>query len=559
MTRRSRSLAALVTCVLVAAILVGMLPGSPASGQAAGRGAADRRVEQAACDIPHQFLLRTWRGWRPDRGPEIAMIPTYPNYVGSGLPHVGPWPYVQEVPILVYGPGHVPAVGDVGRPVTVAGLAPTVAELLQEPFQAIDGQPLHEALPPKAERSDRPKLVVTLVWDAAGNNVLKEHAGDYPFMESLKRDGVFYTNATVGSNPTSTAQIHTTIGTGAFPRNSGLIGHRLRIGEEITTPWSQGPAFINVPMFADLYDRAHDNEPVVGLMGTVSIHAGMLSHGAMWGGGDKDLLMLRQAVGGDTLGDETFEWNLPASLQAYYEFPEYANDVPGFEADVDEMDRADGKLDGKWRDNEIAPLLNGFDTPARPIYQERVLEELIEREGFGADEVPDLLYVNHKIIDYISHVWTMNSPEMADAVKAEDRALETFVSFLNEHVGEDEWVLMLTADHGSIPDPDRSGAFQISTTPIAAGINIAFDDDGDDDYIVELVQPVGVFIDEAELKQNGHTLAEVAAFVMDLTKGDVAAEGVHVPSGQADDPVFDAAFPMESMFDLPCLPEARRG
>jgi hypothetical protein len=46
---------------------------------------------------------------------------------------------------------------------------------------------------------------------------------------------------------------------------------------------------------------------------------------------------------------------------------------------------------------------------------------------------------------------------------------------------------------------------------------------------------------------------------MDLTKADAAAEGVHVPSGQADAPVFDAAFPMASMLDLPCLPEARRG
>ncbi|MEX2102284.1 MAG: alkaline phosphatase family protein, partial [Actinomycetota bacterium] len=509
--------------------------------------------------VPHQYLLRTWRGWRPDRGPEIAMIPIYPNYVGAGLPHVGPWPYVQEVPILWYGPGHVPPTGEVKRPVTVAGIAPTMAEMLDQPFQAIDGQPLREALGRKGERADPPKLVVTMIWDAAGNNVLKEHAGAYPYLESLKDAGVWYSNATVGSNPTSTAQIHTTIGTGAFPRNSGLVGHRLRIGEEITTPWSQGPAFINVPTFADIYDRANGNEPVVGLMGTVSIHAGLIGHGSMWGGGDKDIVMLRQAVDGDTIGEETFQWNLPGSLQAYFEFPEYANAVPGFEADVDEMDRADGKLDGNWRNNEIAPLLDGFDTPARPIYQERVLEELIEREGFGQDDVTDLLFVNHKIIDYISHVWTMNSPEMNDAVKAEDRALETLVTFLNEHVGKDEWVLALTSDHGSIPDPKISGAFQISTTPIAAGINIEFDTDGDENYIVELVQPVGIFIDEEELRQNGHTLAEVAEYVMDLTKADVAAEGVNVPAGQADDRVFEAAFPMESMTDVPCLPEARRG
>ena len=45
---------------------------------------------------------------------------------------------------------------------------------------------------------------------------------------------------------------------------------------------------------------------------------------------------------------------------------------------------------------------------------------MIRREGFGADDVPDLLYLNFKEIDYVSHVWSMNSPEMLDAVVAQD-------------------------------------------------------------------------------------------------------------------------------------------
>ncbi|MEX2274845.1 MAG: alkaline phosphatase family protein [Actinomycetota bacterium] len=553
MMRRAR-LIALLTALAATALAFAVAPAPIAVAQSA----TERQIEQVACDLPAQFVLRTWRGWRADRGPDIQMIAKEPNYVGSGLPHVGPWEYVQHVPMFWYGPGHIAPIGRVERPVTVAGIAPTMSELLDTPFTAIDGQPMREALGPKGERiADPPKLVLTLIWDAAGMNVLDVHENSWPFLRSLIPDGTWYDNATVGSSPTSTAQIHATIGTGAFPRNSGLVGHRLRIGPEITTPWQRGPAYIDVPTFADIYDREYGNEPKVGLMGTVSIHAGMLGHGAMWGGGDKDLLLLRQAVGGDTLTDESFQWNLPPLLQPYYTFPAYANDVPGFEEDVDEMDRADGKLDDKWRDNEIAPLLQGFDTPARPIYQEQVLEEIIAREGFGADDQTDLLFVNHKIIDYISHVWTLNSPEMNDAIKAEDRALETLVSYLDEKVGEGEWVLGLTADHGAIPDPKVSGAFQISTSPIAAGINIEFDSDGDDDYVVELVQPTGIFMDEAELRENGHTFADVAAYVMGLTKEQAKAEGTQVPAGEQDDAVFEAAFPSEMMDDLPCLPEAR--
>jgi hypothetical protein len=220
------------------------------------------------------------------------------------------------------------------------------------------------------------------------------------------------------------------------------------------------------------------------------------------------------------------------------------------------MDAADGKQDGKWRSNEIEPLLGGFDTPARVPYQTRVLEEIVEREGFGADETPDLLFVNYKMIDYVSHVWTVNSPEMRDVVEAQDRALEGFVTFLNDQVGAGEWALVLTADHGSVPDPQVSGAFQISATPISAGINATFDTNGDDRRIVELIQPTQMFIDTAELARNGHTVDELARYVMALTKADVAQPGVVVPAGEADDPVFQAAFPASIMDELPCLPEA---
>ena len=85
-----------------------------------------------------------------------------------------------------------------------------------------------------------------------------------------------------------------------------------------------------------------------------------------------------------TLTDEGFEWNLPEHDAAYYRLPAYANDVAGFEQDVAAVDQADGKQDGKWRDNDIDELLQGFDTPARTPYQQRVVEAVITREGFGA-------------------------------------------------------------------------------------------------------------------------------------------------------------------------------
>jgi len=515
---------------------------------------AEGAIADLACSLPHEWLLRTWRGNRDDRSAEIQILPIEPNFVGSGLPHVGPWDYAQDIPMFWYGPGHIAPAGAVNRPVTLAGIAPTQAALLGFPFRTPDGTPMREAV---AGNATPPRLIITMVWDAAGRNVLERWPDDWPYLASLIEGGTWYERGTVGTTPTSTAQTHATIGTGTFPDDHGIVAHRMRIGRDLSTPWAQGPAFLIDPTLADLYDVANGNEPVVGELGTVSIHLGMLGHGSMWGGGDQDIAVIREKVGAETLGEEGFEWNLTPLLQPYYRFPDYINEVGGFEEDVREVDAADGQIDGRWRQNDIDALLQGFDTPARIPYQTRVLKEMIAREGFGADEVPDLLFVNYKMIDYISHVWTVNSPEMQDAVRAQDEALEDLVTFLDQEVGEGEWALALTADHGSIPDPRVTGAFQISATPIVNGINATFDTDGDGTRLVELVQPTQIFVNEAELRENGHTLEEIADWIMDLTKADTAQPGVVVTADEAGDLVFQAAFPSEIMDDLACLPEAR--
>lgn len=536
-------------------LVTGVAWGSGAVAQTTGpTRSTSEDLADVACSIPHEWLLRTWRGNMQGRSAELQILPIEPNFVGSGLPHVGPWAYAQDVPMFWYGPGHIAGAGVVQRPVTLAGIAPTQAQLLDFPFRATDGSPMREAI---EGNPAPPKLLITMVWDAAGRNVLDRWPRSWPYLKSLIPDGTWYERGTVGTSPTSTAQTHATIGTGSFPDHHGIVAHRLRIGGELTSPWKMGPAYLIEPTLADLYDVAHANEPVIGELGTVSIHLGMLGHGSMWGGGDKDIAAVREEIGADTLGAEGFDWNLTPPLAPFYRLPSYLNDVPGFDEDVRAVDAADGQIDGKWRTNEIEPLLGGFDTPARIPYQTRVLEQMIEREGFGQDDVTDLLFVNYKMIDYISHVWTVNSPEMRDAVEGQDAALEELVTFLNEQVGQGQWAMVLTADHGSIPDPKISGAFQISATPIAAGINSAFDTDGDDTHIVQLIQPTQIFINERELAQNGHTLDEVARYVMDLTKAETAQPGVVVPPEEANDLVFQASFRSSLMPELPCLPEAR--
>ncbi len=84
-------------------------------------------LADAACAIPHQQLLRIWRGTDPERSGQIVFVPQEPNFVGTNFPHSGPWNYLQDVPLFWYGPGIIPALGRVERPVTLADVAPTQA------------------------------------------------------------------------------------------------------------------------------------------------------------------------------------------------------------------------------------------------------------------------------------------------------------------------------------------------------------------------------------------------------------------------------------------------
>jgi len=512
-----------------------------------------RSMEEIACSLPTDWLVRTARGYWPDRGGEIQLVPEEPNTMGPGLPHSGPWDHLQEVPLLWYGPGHVRAAGTVDRPVTVADIAPTQAELLGFDFHAPDGRPMSEALSP---RRHPPRLVVTMVWDAGGMDVLDEWPDRWPYLRSLRDAGTWYANATVGSSPSQTAQIHATIGTGAFPVRHGLVSHRIRVGERLLAPWSENPGFIVLPTLADLYDLSMGNRPVVGEVAGLAIQLGMMGHGSMWEGGDFDLAVIRQRENPKTLGEEADSWTLPLALSAFYRLPAYVNAVGGLEKDAARLDREDGSLDGLWRGNAIEGLLGGFDTPARISYQTRVVEEVIRREGFGADRVPDLLFVNYKIVDFVSHAWSMNSPEMGDAVAWHDRSLRDFISFLDGRVGAGRWVLVLTADHGATPSLAVSGGRAISPDLVERELNRRLDTDGDDARLVEYVTHTQLYLSRSELEDLGVSPEDVARAAMTLTEGEVASEAATLPPEERDDTVFRAAYPSSILGSLRCLEDA---
>ncbi|HEX6207249.1 MAG TPA: alkaline phosphatase family protein, partial [Actinomycetota bacterium] len=474
---------------------------------------------------------RIRRGYHPERSGEIQIVPRLPAVVASWLSHAGPWDHVQRVPLFLYGPGHVPAVGRVDRPVTLADLAPTLARILGTDFQAPDGRPLREAV----AVADPPRLILTMIWDSAGRNVLDEHPEAWPTLRALIPGGAWFEEATVGTSPSTTPAVHATIGTGAFPSRHGLVDLHFRWGGRMAQILDERPAFLSMPTLADRYAASTGQAAKVGLIASLGT-LGLIGHGASIEGGGRHLVaMHNEGV-----------WGIGEAYAEDFRFPAYLHDVRGLTASIRRLDLEDDAVDGRWLGEPV--LTPGEDlsfSPAWAEHQTRILEEVVEREGFGRDAVPDLLFTNYKQVDAVGHRWGMHGPQMEAVVRSSDTALRTLMAILDREVGEGEWVLALTADHGSIPDP--AGAPIIDLQELRRDLAEAFG------AAVEQVRPTQVWVDERALASRGATLEDVA----ELLGGYRRSDNHELPPGEPDTRLFAAAFPSEVLLTASCVPSQR--
>ncbi|MGH2698603.1 MAG: alkaline phosphatase family protein [Actinomycetota bacterium] len=495
---------------------------------------------EAACELDPIIFERMMRGHYPERSPNLLWVPKTPNFFGGFVQtgHSGPWDYLQEVPLVFYGPGFIRPVGPVAldREVTVADIAPTLGDLLDFDFPTPDGSVLDEILVPAGNRAGRPKVIIVVVWDGGGTNVLEAWPGFWPELERLANQGASLEDATVGSSPSVTPATHTTMGTGVMPNRHGATSINMRLDGRVVNSFGGKVADrVEVPMLGDSYDLATGNEALIGMLAYKSWHLGMMSHGARWPGGDEDMAVFVDV-----------EEKLGSTPGVYYA-PRYANRIPGLQAAIDEIDLRDGKRDRTWLGNEIldSPRYRR-DTPVWVLHQTKVIKSLMRREGFGADEIPDLFFTNYKQLDEAGHNWNMLNREVAEVLRDTDAQLKGLTRFLDEQVGKREWVIVVTADHGMQPDAQKSRGWPISMTEVVKDIAEHF---GQEPEGFVDGTAAGIWLDAGVMESEGITRRDVADFIVRYRIGDNVVKGKEIPKQyrpRYDQPIFEAAFPEEA-------------
>lgn len=478
-----------------------------------------------SCDEPPGYIKLLARGYYPGRSPDVVMTANKPDYFGSFAvtSHSGPWRYVQRVPLVFYGPGYVKSGGQVtiDGGSTVADLAPTVAELLDHQLPgARAGRVLDEVLVPAEERPTPPALVVVVVWDGGGWNVLEEWPRAWGHLKSLTRRGTSVTNAMVGSSPSVTPAVHATMGTGAFPDAHGIIDIPLRDGDRIVDSYQDdSPRYLAIETLADSFDQATGNASLIGTLAERSWHLGMIGHGAFLEGADKDIAVLMEGeAGGLTTNPDL------------YVLPDYLEGTPGLARSTNEVDLEDGVLDNTWQGHAILDDPEKLtDTPAWTLYQEKLIERLLAEEDFGQDDVPDLFFTNFKQLDEVGHIYNMIETETRSTLKYSDIALRRLTEFLNESVGTGRWVMAVTADHGQGPDPSRTGAWPITMTELKLDLAAHFDTRAD--ALIAGQRPTGIWLKQNELNRLGITDQDIANFLVNYrVRANITPETV-IPSG----------------------------
>jgi predicted AlkP superfamily pyrophosphatase or phosphodiesterase len=80
--------------------------------------------------------------------------------------------------------------------------------------------------------------------------------------------------------------------------------------------------------------------------------------------------------------------------------------------------------------------------------------QAVTQEGLGRDSFPDLLAIGFSANDLIGHAFGPDSHEVMDVTVRTDRLLERLFSSLDQQVGLDNVLIVLTADHGVAPLPE---------------------------------------------------------------------------------------------------------
>lgn len=387
----------------------------------------------------------------------------------------------------------------------VAALVCTMA-LTTGCVKGVETQPAH------AQGAPAPKLILQITVDALRGDLPGRYAsgmGDGGF-RYLMDQGVWYTDAHHGHANTETIVGHATLATGADPSAHGMVGnlwvdretgkltyniedpeyHILTPGADVdkateidptqkaASSDGRSPSAIMTSTFSDeLSNFTAGKAKIFGVSvkdrGAVSMagHTGK----AFWFS-KQSAEFVTSSYYYDEYPAWVTEWNAKKLPLAYagtswelmhdtstYMFGE-ADDKP-WETDFPGYGRVFPHPYGAANNKYLTTLLTL--SPAGDDLTLDFAKSLIDAEQLGQDAVTDYLSISFSSTDYIGHIFGPSSLEMEDNILRLDRTLADLFAFIDQRVGLQNTVIVLSADHGTPEAPGYLNAMGIDANYVA--------------------------------------------------------------------------------------------
>jgi predicted AlkP superfamily pyrophosphatase or phosphodiesterase len=453
--------------------------------------------------------VRALRGVRADDPDQVVVL----KHLWTT--HASSWDYDTDIKLILYGPGFIKE-GARPEKTTLQNIAPTYAHLIgTTPPKGSMGRVMTEALVPT---SKRPRVILTIVMDGGGRSLYEAWPDAWPVIKGLAARGVDYTDAKVTQLETATAVSHVAIGTGGYPYTTRIVGNEIYdpAAKRVVQSFPDFSAeFIKAPTLADEYGVSARHKPVViGTSAQDRAGMGMVGHGASFHPGNKNHIVVLFAQptrpawkelfpGGDQelrLMTNPDLYSFPAYLRGRSPLP-YAKDLTGGT--------------GVWMGHKIDDSANVRFTPAFVDFECDNMMLMMDREPIDQPDVTSLVYLGLKTTDYAAHRWGLESLEAREALRAQDTCVGRMIQKLNARVGEGNYVVTITADHGMMPMPEVAGGHRLSLRTLLEMIDKKFG---------AKISLGGGFInlwfDQAKMKEIGVTNQDVAAYLRSLTAGE---------------------------------------
>ena len=171
---------------------------------------------------------------------------------------------------------------------------------------------------------------------------------------------------------------------------------------------------------------------------------------------------------------------------------------------------------------ELAKENGGYDIlKATPFGNEMTTDfaiAAIKNEAMGVDNITDFLTLSYSSTDYVGHQFGVNSVEVEDTYIRLDKDLEKLFQYLDKQVGEGEYTVFLTADHGAVNVPNYLKSQHIpagyfNKKEFTANVKKALIRKFEYDGLVKKISNNQIFLDRELIRNYNLNLVDIEEFL----------------------------------------------